>query len=620
MKFYQHIYGRVARGYRTSYSGYQVAALTDSLLDHSSLISKLNRYSFFHACEGEGNNERYSFYSPVAGWLAFGCSRLVRDATGSIGSFAHHYLCDERDFLEAKLSPLALLKSLPFIKSEDEIGSSRSLPVYELSGVEPSPGVPEWRAFALSLIDTYLGESVLVVPMVVLREAETWDLLAELFALLPQLEASRLSFSTLFKDATDFVDEFRLVFVPDQSIVSRNVQIYRVLDPGPERKTFEAPSRPVPFTAFWRSTEATAPALITLINLLRQSSERPANMDMAAELLPKLLGSGPLFRDTIESLGVTEIYSLLVRQAKWLVAYGRAGKALDTEAVCAAVRGNASPAFAYLLPALDAADQLQQGSLSTAFFESLARHVVARRDDLFLVQQIAEAGWFARFCEIISHSERLTDRELELLAEQLCDKPYYSGELHQVIARKLLNEIGEVRPEETRRRGQWLKDESKQMTNQFVLSTAALCEWIEEHPSRRGYFSLQNYQFATAAEYEDILPLAWRASARYEWKDRIRIIYHSNYRAAFFNFCARCLKQYEFGEQKQFLGTLVQMSKPYGNENQALIDGVLGVKKFHELAQYYAAVLEDLAQLDSAAIRSLKSLKPEKSWLSFWRN
>ena len=369
MKFYQHIYGRVAKGYGTEYSGYQLAALTDSLADHSNLISKLNRYSFFHPCDGEGNDERHSFYSPVPGWLAFGCSRLVRDATDSIGSFAHHYVCDERDFLEAKLSPVALLKSLPFIRSEDEIGSNRSLPVYELNGVEPLPGMPEWRSVALSLIDTYLGESVLVVPMMVLRETETWDLLAELFALLPQLEASRLSFSTLFKDATDHVDEFRLVFVPDQSVVPRDAQVYRVLDPGPEHQPFETPARPVPLTAFWRSTEAAGPVLLNLINLLRQSPEQPADSDSALESLPKLLACGRSFRDAIESLKVTEIYSLLVRRAKWLAAYGRAGKELPVNTVCAAVWVNTVTASACFLPALDGADELQQSSLSTALFE-----------------------------------------------------------------------------------------------------------------------------------------------------------------------------------------------------------------------------------------------------------
>ena len=618
MKFYQHIYGRVAKGYGTEYSGYQLAALTDSLVDQSNLISKLNRYSFFHPCEGEGNDERYSFYSPVAGWLAFGCSRLVKDATGSVGSFAHHYVCDEREFLEAKLSPLGLLKSLPFIKSEDEIGSSRSLPVYEVNRVEPLPGTPEWRSVALSLIDTYLGESVLVVPMVVLREAETWDLLAELFALLPQLEASRLSFSTLFKDASDLVDEFRLVFVPHQSIVPRNEPVYRVLDPGPERKPFETPARAVPLTAFWRSTETAAPALLDLINLLRQPPEQPANVDVAMELLRKLLAYGQSFRSTIESLGVTEIYSLLVRRADCLAAYGRAGTELPVNTVCAAVWVNTATASACFLPALNAADEFRQHSLSTALFESLARHVVAQPDGLSLVQQIAEAKHFTRFCKTISASDRLTDRELELLAEKLRAEPYYSGELHQVLARRMLNRLDKVSSEETHRRGLWLKDEAGQVTSPFVTAVVDLWEWAEAHSGQRRYFSLQNYQFASAAEYEEILPVTWNISKRYEWKDRIRMIYQPSYRGTFFSFCADRLKYWDFAEQKQFLETLVRMSNPFGNENRLLIEGVLKVERFDELAEYYATVLERLPQLDSDAIRTLKSYKPEKSWFNFW--
>ena len=190
-----------------------------------------------------------------------------------------------------------------------------------------------------------------------------------------------------------------------------------------------------------------------------------------------------------------------------------------------------------------------------------------------------------------------------------------------MLARKLLNRIDGTKSEETQRRGLWLKDEVKQVTNPFIASVVDLWEWAEPDSNRRN-FSLQNYKFASAAEYEEILPIAWNISKRYEWKNRIQVIHHPSYREAFFSFCAGFLKFYDFADQKQFLGTLVRMSNPHGNENRLLITGVLSVERPDDLAQHYAAVLEQLPEYDSDAIRTLKSLAPEKSWFNlfgFWR-
>src|SRR2546423_7544855 len=88
MRFYQHVYGRVARGYRSGSPGYQLAALSEALADRQEMAEKLNKFSFFNLRGGKGTEARYSFYRPAEGFLSFGCSRLARDRSGAIGSFA----------------------------------------------------------------------------------------------------------------------------------------------------------------------------------------------------------------------------------------------------------------------------------------------------------------------------------------------------------------------------------------------------------------------------------------------------------------------------------------------------------------------------------------------------
>lgn len=627
MKFYQHIYGRVAKGYQASYSGYQIAALTDSLADQQELLRKLNRYSFFHRYEGEGNKERYSFYRPAPGLLVFGCSRMVKDATGSVGSFAHNFICEENDFLKAEVSPIALLKALPFVASEDQIGSARSLPIYPLDSVAQAPGAPEWRQFAHSLIDTYLGESVLVIPMVVLGAAEMWGLLTELFARLSPGLAARLSFSTLFKDATDYVEEFRLVFVPDQKTVPRDAQIYRVLDPGPERVASITPS-PTPYTKCLDKLGEKYPEFILYINKIERAPDEPAQVDEAARHWPPLLEprvAKPV-REAIEflverkNLDIRPVYASLVRNCSTdlLVAYGRAGEGLESQVLRAAVWAEAE---AYLLPALEAAQQLQQWSLCTAFLEDLARHLATDATGLSLVRQLARAGYLNDFFEAVNNSTRLTEREQTVVAERLRSEPHYDGQIHWAIARKLLRKLAESGREGTRRSAEWLRDESRLLSDELVRAAADLWEWDGLPTRRRPDFKLQAYQFASAGHYEAVLPAAWRASLPFTWESRIEVAYHSAYRLAFFTFCAGWLRQCDLEEQKDLLRTLGRLSSPpYGRENQLLIDGIRRVERPYELAQHYVKVLQKLPDIDGEAIRQLQSFQPPPSfWDTFRR-
>lgn len=619
MKFYQHIYGRVASGYQSSYSGYQIAALSDELAAQSELLQKLNRCSFFHRHEGEGNKERYSFYRPAPGWLAFGCSRLVKDATGAIGSFAHSFVCEESAFLHAAASPVALLKSLPFVESEDQLGDSRSLPYCEPPEIKALPQAPEWREFALSLAETYLGESVLVIPMVILPEAETWGLLTELFALLPRQEASRLSFSTLFKDATDFMDEYRLVFVPDHKAVPHDAQVYRVIDPDPQRQAASTVTRPVPLTAFWRAAPAEARALIRLIDLLRHAGDESALTDAAAEFLPRLLARGRPFREAIDSLPVPRFYSLLARDRDWLVSYARAGEGLPTEALRRLVWASPSSATTYFLPLLEAAQWLRQGALSTILFEDLARQLPTHEGAGEIIRRLHEINQFEPFCETINRSLRLTTRERQALAERLRQESFYAGQIHHAIAEQQLIIIGESSREASADIHQWLKAENRDLADPFVAATVDLEKWNALPARQRPNFCLQKYRF-TSGQYQRILPATWRASQPFTLESRLQIVYHASHREAFFSFFAGRLNLYDLGEQKQFLTVLAARHHPFGPENQLLIASIRRADRSYDLARHYIEVLSRFTNVDAAAIRHLQTIEPPPSvWSRFWR-
>src|SRR5438128_199497 len=112
MKFFQHVYGRVGRGYVGSSPGYQLAALTDELATATDVIEKLNQLSFYNLTDAKIAEARYSFFRPAKGYLAFGRSQLARDRTRTAGAFAHHFVCTEDDFARFSASPIDLFEAL----------------------------------------------------------------------------------------------------------------------------------------------------------------------------------------------------------------------------------------------------------------------------------------------------------------------------------------------------------------------------------------------------------------------------------------------------------------------------------------------------------------------------
>lgn len=622
MEFYQHIYGRVAKGYRSSYAGYQLAALTDSVIDNAELIERLNRFSFFHKHDRQGGGERYSFYRPVLGYLAFGCSRLVKDRTGAVGSFCHNFLCKESDFIASGASPITLLKRLPFIKSEEALGDNRSLEPYILDAPAETADTQKWRPLALSLLDTYLGESILVFPMVVLDEQSTWDLLHEIFALQPRLEASRLSFSTLFKGAADFIEVFRLVFVPDRKAAQGDEQVFRILEPRPDSDLAALnPAPPVPFTVFWRKAPDQAPLLIRFIDTLRRSQD---GLEDAALLLPELLGLNrsfetempKLFREAVESLAVPHVYELLARNSDWLRRYREGGGLLDYARLREVVWG--AP-YERLIPTLNATVQLRIQDLRVSILEDLARRVISGSVSLDLLKLLQDHDHLKTFYELTCNYRNLSIRDIQRLAERVRGNGSYSGQYHFSVARYALIEFGGDEKNKAAQAADWIIQEAQNHSDPFFTAVSDLFKWYSLSPKKRPAYKLSDYILDSAQKYDLLLARAWGMTRPYALRDRMRMMLHPQHRDRFITFCSDRLRRLEFSDQRDFLGVLAGELNPYGRENAPLIDAISRADDAYELAQFYIWHLQRLSPVDNRAIALLQDIPPPKSRWAFFR-
>ncbi|MGH9935977.1 MAG: hypothetical protein ACREAM_07005, partial [Blastocatellia bacterium] len=407
------------------------------------------------------------------------------------------------------------------------------------------------------------------------------------------------------------------VFVPDQQTVPRDAQIYRVLDPSPGRAAPITPPRAAPLTSFWRGAPDKGRELICWIDALRHAWEQPGKVAEAIRSLPRLLATGRLFREAVESLSVPHMYSSLVRDASWLVEYGRAGGPLQTDSVIAAVWEDVEER---LPQALDAAERLQQWFLYRSLLEHLARRVAGGADGLAPVRKLAEAGRLADFCKTVSAPDSLTDRQEELVAERLLNERYYSGQIHRAIAGKLLRQMADGGREGAYRRGQWLREQAGLLNDPFVAAVADLWQWGETPVRQRWDLRLGKYRLADVEQYRNILPVAWRLSLPFVWWDRVLAAYHPDYREAFFAFCARRLKGEDLPEQKDFLRALALICKPHGRENDSLIEAIGDADRPYELARRYAELQRQLDDPDVETIRHLQSFKPPSSLLGkLWR-
>jgi hypothetical protein len=600
MRFEQHVYGRVAQGLCAQGPGFQLAAATESLLEHPKIVDSLNRLSFCPPATGGYPRTRYSLFRPVPGRVALGCARIAKDRGGAVGFFSHNLVCSEADLMESDASPVSVLGGFPFFASEAELPSDRRLPPCELDRFDAPARHPEWNAVALDLIDVYLGESAVVVPMVILDSARTWHLLDEIFSLLPRQEAVRLTFSTLFIEATDFLDAYRLVFVPDRTSLPREESLYRIVEPAPEEDP-RAARRHVPFTGFWRSQPQHGASLCRWADLMRRN---PASHEIPP-LLEDLLPTGGSFRSAAESLEIKGTYGLLVQRTEWMEGYYRAGGNLDSALLREAVWANPQ---SRLLPAIEGVRRIGEQELLALLFTDLGCRMAAGALDTAFAASLAKNGHLPQFLETVSAAHRLEDQELVALADRLNDQPFYNRQLHQGVAQRVLFGIKEGRRAVFAER--WIASRAEEDDDASFRAIAALVAWHDASAWRRGDLRLGSFALPLGS-YRSLLPAAWAVAP--DAKTFVQMVFRDDSREPLFAFCSHILSSQEIGVQRDLLAALARLS-PRGTEHSGLIHAILVSPKAHELAKHYAKCLERSPQPDIEAITRLRSVRPPDSW------
>jgi hypothetical protein len=605
MRFEQHIYGRVAQGFRTQRPGFQLAAVTETLLDYPETVEELNRLSFCRRGTGAGSRERYSLFRPMPGRVAFGCARIAKDLSGAVGSFAHNFVCSEDDLAASGASPMAILRSFTFLASESALPADRCLPPLEIERFDAAAPHPEWRAAALDLIDVYLGESAVVVPMVILDAERTWNLLAELFSLLPGQEAARLTFSTLFIEATDCLDAFRLVLIPDRNELPRDAPLYRIMEPTPWKDP-QAAHRHVPWTDFWRSRPEQGKSLCRWGDLMRHHPHSPE----IPALLDELLATAGAFRAAIEALEVPGIYSWLVRRPNWLVSYRRAGGALSIPQLRDAVWEE--PA-SRLLPALEGLGLLDEQELVALLFEDLGRRLVEGVLDTRLASELVERGQEHKFLHTVCDARPLDDQELISLAGRLRGEPFYEDGLDQAVADRALSGI--ARRQRSAAAEQWVVRRTEEGAGGSLFDAIArLLAWLSASGWRRGELRLQGFRPLSPRDYTRLLPALQSVASNA--KAFFRMAFREDAREPLLAFCSRALSTLEMDEQRDLLAAVAHLCQPWGREHEGLMNAILSSSKAHELAKHYARCLERCLRPDTEAIARLRSARPQSglSW------
>jgi hypothetical protein len=617
MRFLQHVYGRVARGYRGYAPGYQLAALSEALAERTDMVEKLNRFSFFNLRGGKGTEARYSFYRPAEGFLAFGCSRLARDRSGAVGSFAHHFVCDEDEFIRGGVSPAEMLKYLvedsKFLDSESRLPQNRSLPEADFEPPATHTTATGWRPLGGHLVNLYLDKSERTTPLVIAPEGDTWTILDEVFGLLPRLEATRLSFSTLFIEASDFTESFRLVFIPDGRYVPAEAYNYMIFEPAAEPVT-TPPPRPVPLIALCIKAQGDAEHLtsyesfLEFVHVLRHERGR---LEEAAALMPGLLAYGKTFRDCVESLQIPWIYSLILRDRKTLVDYRRAGEPLKYEDAAPELWEHHEAYLPQLLPAL--ADLGQQRFADSVLGE-LARRVSSGEVDtrcLGLLSPEQQGSFYG-------HVRReLRVGELCSLAEKLRGHSFYDGQLHEYVAQLVVADIGEGLDRRWPGPLQWLREEQRVLPARSLGQAAlALGAWAcsEGGPN----FRLADFR-ADGQQYEELLKAVWRLAKGRAISASVfsSCAFSHDHRGRFFSFMVRQLGTPVLAMQKAILDI---MAERYGSQAVAEREFVEALKRSEntlELAKLYKRLLAERGDLDPYTRRILDAVINDSRWRFF---
>jgi hypothetical protein len=614
MRFYQHVYGRVMKGYKGALPGYQLAALSDELADKPEMIEKLNRFSFFNMRGGQGDEARFSFYRPAKGFLALGCSRLARDRTGAIGSFAHHFVCEESEFLNASFSPSSLIRKLAsaeseirFFESESQLPANRSLDAREFQPADAEPRDGRFHSLALEIGNIFLNKTEQAIPLVVASDQDAWAVLDDLFALLPRLESARLSFSTLFVDASEFTWSFKLIFVPDRKFIPVESYNYAIFEAG---EALPRPSKPAPLISLWMDRDSEARRFLELANTLRHA---PARKQEAEALFDSLIPLGAAFRDSIESLQIPGVFNLILKNADRIVAYKRAGKPLVYEDMTQTIWENADGPQTYLVTLLQAAPRLDQPGFADSILIDLARRAALDQTDVALIGSLPLPDMLARFYMLAVDRLKLSDQQK--LARRLRGQPFYHNQLHDSVARQVV--VG-IRSEQREwiEPARWLESEQDALgAHTFARAALDLARWI----SARGKhdFRLSRYQI-DGRQYGDLLDAAWRGGADFlkiDWVDDC--FYHHAHSDHYFAFLVARLRASGFSAQKGILRIIAAKFRSQAARNRALIDAIKTDDDASSLAKYLREQLRDNNALDEASNDILKSIERGSKWKLF---
>ena len=515
---------------------------------------------------------------------------MARDETDALGTFAHNFVCTDEQFLKSTLSPVEILQCLPFVSSEAQIPApDRSLPVAVLPPEIPSAiDDTSWWPLALYLVSAFLGETTLAVPVIALPQSRTWRLLSHVFSLLPRNEASRLAFSTMFLNATNWLDGFRLVFVPDARCLPGNQRWYRVIDPE------KAPQpKPEPLAEFWSDERDLG---LTLMQFLNVTSPPCVSQETARACLPSLLATGKKFRAVVEKLRPKRVYPLMMGNAEWLVSFGQAGDGLDSATLTEAVWEN--PA-ANLRSAMLATAQIRDTLSERRLLEDLAGFMASGALPVTSLGALDGPAQLNSFFQLASARQKISDPKIRSLAERLIGQPFYAGQLHRAVAEHVLSGIigGQRMGDEER----WLAGQAAHVTSDsLVQSVARLATHRPGQPV--SWLALG----ISESQYQSLMDAAWVVfSSLDEW---LSAVYPAPYRTAFFEFCANKMLSLRTESQCEFLSKLAGRTGPAGLENQILVEAIRHLPKAWEVAQYYAAIIARLAVPDLEAIDCLRTI------------
>ena len=610
MRFSQHVYGRVSRGYRGAAEGYQVAALSDHLADQRQLCDCLNQLSFFNAKPGTEGAARYSFFRPADGLLAFGRACLAEDLSGSVGTFAHHYICREQEFVDSGASAARVLRALSFFGGEAELPrQTRSLELLEQADLPRAapPAASPLRELALQVIDRHLDRDMVHLPLVVLAEAEAEELLEQVFDLLPRTVAVRCSFSTLYVGAAQWASHYRLALIPARELAPAGSSLFQLVDPAADQQ------RPAPasgFAALWAAHPEAGPALATLVDAVASGQH-----DQAGAARERLLPLGRALRSALEAVGAGGLEPLLLSRADWLVAYYRAGAPLPWQPLEQAIWS--APA-ARLPHAVTACGQLGLDERRDRLLVELGQRVASQAADPDLVGALARAGHCAAFNDAVQRL--LPQPALLQLATRLRHTADHDRGLHDHLARLALAGLGDAPRKRDRQREQWLAEESSHLPGRGLLAgAAALLRWADDArllPRPLAGLSLDDQQ------YIELVRAGFDHGQQAGFKPAVvlQALLVEAHRWALVTFLCGALGQIRSGRQKQYVGGLIETCALAEHEHLAVVNALLGADVSRGVLRYYRKALSAHAPQHQQAISRLKQEEQKKGLSSLFKS